>query len=297
MKQTHARWACLLIFSFTASAFPAETLRFEFKDLDAPDSPFKYQGKHAEKYGKVDGKGLLMTLPAERTTNESLGLGGKFTLSGDFQVTLRYEILHFQDPPPPYGTGAALWMRFDGEPRLGAVVTRTRRPEGDRFVANRITTNEKGGDKYNPTFFPAKSNFGRLRVARIGKTIQYEVEDGDSNEFTRLYQWEATDADVLNLFPQATSSAQIGAVTVRFIDIEVRADSIERSGERGPIRKTVRKDIPPQQPTEADFARMDKENEQAASRKWNLLLVGAIGIGVFVLGLLLFLRGRNKEST
>jgi hypothetical protein len=288
------RWPQLAAFSMlliVMSASASETLKFEFKDFNSPGAPYKFQGQNAEQFGVIDGKGLVMKLPAERGNGESLGVRGKFEVAGDFQITLRYEILFVQNPAPQNGCGAAIWVRFAGEPRLGATVTRTHRPEGERFVANKITTNEKGGEKYNPTFFPATENFGRIRLVRIGKLVKYYAADGDAVDFKHLFDWEANDGNITNLFIQATTGGLPAAVTVRLLDIEIVADQLPKLGSWAG-RNIAKVAVPTPNENSTDPLPAPEPLVSPTPRKIWIFVAGAL-ILVVVIGIVVFRRQKS----
>jgi hypothetical protein len=177
-----------------------------------------------------DGRGLVLTLPANRTELDSVGLQARFRISGDFEITLAYENLSQGDPAPATGAGVQLLLRLDAKEPVGASLTRLKKPIGQVFGANVLSVSPEGKDRFDTQNFPAKAAWGRLRLARTGPTLRFLVADG-TEEFVELRSHEIGTEDVRLLRLFVTSGREAIPVQARLTALSIRSDSVPNQPE------------------------------------------------------------------
>jgi len=65
----------------------------------------KMFGPDLDRTARRDGKGLRITLRKDRKTKGAVGIETQFSISGDFEITLAYEILSVNKPKSGMGAG------------------------------------------------------------------------------------------------------------------------------------------------------------------------------------------------
>jgi hypothetical protein len=201
-------------------------------------------------------------------------------LSGDFDVSLGYELLAVGGPLEKYGVAVELKVWFDVPTPLYALLFRTRRPYGDRFFTFRVRKKPDGGDDYlDGKEVVSSKPQGRLRLVRTGSKLHYLISEGGN--YRELQSFEIGTADVWRVQAQATTIWTPTLFDTRFTDFNVQADRIQD--------QTPRADPEPSSPGE----------ETAVSKGWlHVVLFGGLAVllALFGLGSWLSLRRRSAVS-
>src|SRR5687767_13644770 len=100
--RNQASWlGCMLAIPLCASIasaqggkqFSAKEYREPFKGAPANPDDFTFFGPEANEFVKYEPQGLRITLPGAAKPRPNTGLQSKFGIKGDFELTLRYELL------------------------------------------------------------------------------------------------------------------------------------------------------------------------------------------------------------
>src|SRR5262245_41373677 len=106
----------LLMFAALA---PAQTAARDFhqdlRDRQPPSPSLKLIGPKADTRIKSEDAGLRITPPTTGGQTKGWGVSPKFRISGDFQVTARYELLTLEPPEKGKWAGVALSVAPTGE--------------------------------------------------------------------------------------------------------------------------------------------------------------------------------------
>src|SRR5438128_2650508 len=75
----------------------------DFRNKDNLDANFKLVGPEAAKRVKPEPEGLRITLPAKQKNPDAVGVAPKFSIKGDVEITVGYEILQADQPKEGWG--------------------------------------------------------------------------------------------------------------------------------------------------------------------------------------------------
>src|SRR5262249_15620420 len=124
--------------------------------------------------------------PADRP---SVGVGSHFGIQGDFEITVRYEILKEPEPADSgVQTRFAIAVTLDkpnSKQDQAAINYRIIPSKGSQYFAWLSTKDEVTG-KPQPLMkgVPAKAKTGQLRMVRSGKIVSFFTAEGNDSEFT-----------------------------------------------------------------------------------------------------------------
>jgi len=169
-------------------------------------------GPDAERAMNQNSDGLLVTLPAARADTRAVGLSPQFHISGDFEITVSYEIVSADTPSSGGGAGVGVWGRIGSATMALAHLKRT---DGkNAFVAR-----APGGAEARAT----AAKRGRLRVVRTGSDLSFLAAEGDGERFEELHHASAPTDDVSVTRISASTSDAACNLIVKFVDLRVRA--------------------------------------------------------------------------
>jgi len=176
-----------------------------------------------------DAQGLRITLPANRPDKRAVGVSPQFAISGDFEITVGYEILSADEPPSGFGAGVGVWGQIRSAPPQMINVARLERPgKGSGFVA--IFAHEHDADgkrdfKQKPLTGGA-GGVGRIRLARTGSELSVLVGEGESEELDELHRVSVRRGDVKPLRVSVSTNNVASSLSVRLVDLRIRADQL-----------------------------------------------------------------------
>lgn len=192
---------------------------------------FELLGFGAKECVKYEDDGLRITMPAGKS-RPPIGVGTKFGLKGDFDVSVSYEV--FQEPEQAdaglsnTGTRISLTLKLDGASE--AAIRRKITPEIPVHILAWRTIRPAGETKQLPkgANFPVTQKTGRLRLQRKGTELSYYLAEGDDKEFKLLttFAFVADDIQTIQLSGHATSPK--AALDARFKDLHVQAAALPR---------------------------------------------------------------------
>jgi len=241
-------------------------------------SPLSLFGPTAESTARTDSRGLHLSLPAGREDTNPVGLDLMKRLSGDFDVSFGYELLAVGGPLQKYGVAVELKVWFDLPTPLYALLVRTRRTYGDRFITFRVRKGPDGKEDFlDGKEVVATRPQGRLRLVRTGSKLHYLTSEGGA--YRELQSFEIGTADVWRVQAQATTIWTPILLDTRFTDFNVQADQIQDH--------TARADPEPLPPSE----------EMAVSKGWlRVVLFAGLAALLALLGLGAWLSLRRRSG-
>ncbi len=204
-----------------------------FKGPPKKAEDFTLMGADASKCVKFEPEGLRITMPAGKTRAPT-GVATRFGLTGDFEITVRYEIL--QEPEPVDAGSLAVGTRISLRVNLnaaGAHEASIRRKVSPNLPAHILTfrslrrVGDSEPDKMESTF-PVKEKTGKFRLVRSGADITYYLAEGPDGDFTRLATYSVGADDVKNVQIYGQSSSPTAALDARFTQLHIRAGSLPR---------------------------------------------------------------------
>ena len=227
-------------------------------------------GGDADEVARLEADGLRITMPPTRTRTGPVGVALTVSLSGDFEITGRYEILSADPPPRGNGVGVALNVAPDGDLQQFGKVGRFLRPgEGSVYVVESWNREQPGNSHCDCT--PSQVRTGRLRLVREGSTLHYLAADESSDEFRELAKREFTKEDVgLARFVVNNSGSPAG-IDARLLELKVRSGGLVPQGPFDPSKAGV-----------------------AVAEALGLGLPLLVGVAV---GVVLYVRRRRKAGT
>jgi hypothetical protein len=208
-----------------------EQFHFQFNHGIENQPFFKLTGPNAMRAVQTDARGLRITLPAQRSQPGPVGVEPRFQLHGDFEITLSYELLAAEAPPPPMGAGVVLRLRFDDSPSRTVTLTRVRRRDQnessmDQFATNLVTPGPDGKNNISTKLFPAHNMQGQLRLIRSGETLHFLVSDGPNSAFQEVRAIPIGTDDVKTLQAQCATGGREGSVDARLLALDIRSGQL-----------------------------------------------------------------------
>jgi hypothetical protein len=220
-------------------------------------------------------EGLRIRLPAQREQpGAGVGVHTRFVVSGDFEITLSYDLLAVEKPARGRGSGVSLYLEIGSPWQAAATLARvTRVKEGESYVVWRGLRDgpAKGNDRVQT--FPAKVRSGKLRLTRTGSSLRYSVAEGDAGVFRGLAQVDFITSDVDSIRFAANTGESPTALDIRLHALQIRAAGLPTGG-RG----------------------VGPDNQRARGWLFWMLLLGAATLVVTWAGLWLWQRSRTKAD-
>jgi hypothetical protein len=191
---------------------------------------FHWHGLEPQRCVEFEPAGLRITLPAGHPGKRmGTGIGLNTTVKGDFEVTIRYEILNEpQTAEAGDATGLFVWVDLNKPKGLNrGFVSRVTRQGQKQFVTWYHLAREapeKPVSVLRP--FPAKENSGRLRLVRTGSVLHHYVAEGADDEFMLLQQHPFGMEDLQAIRWGGQTGDAKASLEGRFLDLHIRADGL-----------------------------------------------------------------------
>ena len=123
--------------------------------------------------------GMRMTFQADRASLAPAGLSTRCDFSGDFEVSMSYQMLSVQNPTKGYGSGVNIWLQFKSNKNHIAKIAHYHRPrDGNVFFLDfRVGEVEES----NVEMIPTSESEGRIALKREGSNLVFLAGplDGD----------------------------------------------------------------------------------------------------------------------
>lgn len=183
-------------------------------------------------------QGLVVTLPVDKPGKAEAGVGTKFKVGGDFEITVSYELLDLSQPEKGYGTGVRLRLvKAEGLYRR-ADLSRSIKTSGLHRFTSAVWTKVK--EQWNPIVehYSAEHDSGRLRLSRRGSILIYAVADGDTGEFREVRQAEFGPEVLTAIEFLGDTGESTMPMSVRLTNLSIVADELP-FGLPAPQRKSI----------------------------------------------------------
>jgi hypothetical protein len=213
----------LLLYATAATAQSAQEFSVDFRTGQALPPALKLFGPNPARFVKQEAGGLRVTFPANRPGKQPVGLSPRFAVGGDFEITLRYEILVAQQPETGYGVGTNIYLVV-GKPLVEAAgLARYEHPKkGSVYVINRTWVAHQDKVRQHIKTVPTQVKTGQLRLKRSGAILHYLVADGPSSTFRELHQAKFSPDDLQTVRFTANTGGARAALDVRFLELTIR---------------------------------------------------------------------------
>jgi len=216
----------LVLSAASVSSSLAAEYRVDFRDGNFDNRQLRLIGAGSSGLVKPGPSGLLTSVPAGVDIKE-VGFTTKCLIKGDFEITASYEILGLAPPTSGYGVGACIHLVAVSKEEHAATLSRLKRvEEGDVYAAHTAWYADGGKREHLLRLFHTKADFGKLRLVRIGNTLEYSVADEKSEEFRQLRRVAFTDADVELVRVSVNRNGARSAASVLWKDFTIRAAEI-----------------------------------------------------------------------
>jgi hypothetical protein len=207
---------------------PERYLSLKGKPEDRDD--LKLFGPKADESILFEPEGLRIKLPAGSKERPETGLLIPMPGRGDFEVTVRYEILSEPTVAAAAKQPTKLLLRVCLERKDWTVAGLARRVVSDKGV--QLTTwtirekDEVTGQK-RPFHreYEALAKVGQMRIVRTGSEASFFVAEGPDAEFKSLFQCPFGDEDLRSIELIGATGSPKTALDVRFTDLRVRMGS------------------------------------------------------------------------
>lgn len=187
---------------------------------------FHWHGLEPQGCVKFEPAGLRITLPAGHPGKRmGTGIGINTTVKGDFEITLRYEIL-MEPQDAEDATGLFVWVDLN-KPKMNRGFVGRMTQQGKQFVTWYHLSHEapeKPVDVLRQ--FPAKESSGRLRLVRTGPVLYHYVAEGADDEFRLLQQHPFGMEDLQAIRWGGQTGGPKASLEGRFLDVHIRADEL-----------------------------------------------------------------------
>jgi hypothetical protein len=206
---------------------PPVVIDQDYRGGRSPVEPVVAFGPNAERVCRPDEKGWRITLPADRPEPGAVGLVTTTPLHGDFEIVVRYEILHADQPRAGNGVGLELYLLTQTRTKEAMGFSRLQRVvQGEVHTWSRMTTSPEG-KRLSKTVNVATDNMsGRLRVTRRGtEAILWASEEG-SDDFRELTRMPLGSEDVVLVRASAYTGNIPYALDLRIVELKIRTENL-----------------------------------------------------------------------
>ncbi len=171
--------------------------------------------------------GLRIALRAKRPEPGAVGVTPQFQISGDFEITVGYQLLAAETPDSGLGTGVKLWGRIESDDQQAMTLAHLVRPNGDpRILALMARVDKDDQRVLDERFHEATERRGQLRISRVGSELLFSVAEGLSDEFVEFHRAPVGSGDVKTLRISANTHDVPVAVSICLTDLRIRADRL-----------------------------------------------------------------------
>ncbi len=171
--------------------------------------------------------GLRIALRAKRPELGAVGVTPQFQISGDFEITVGYQLLAAETPDSGLGTGVKIWGQIESVDQQAMTLAHLVRPRGDpQILALMARIDEDDQRVVDQRSHEAVERRGQLRISRVGSELLFSVAEGLSDEFVEIHRTTVDTGDVKTLRISANTHDVPVAVSVCLTDLQIRADRL-----------------------------------------------------------------------
>ena len=201
-----AIWACLrfvlvlqilwAIPPIGSGALGAE-YEVDFSNSRFDNARLRLMGPGAPTLVRPSPDGLVISMPRGSNADE-VGFAPRFSLRGDFEITLQYELLQIAQPKEGYGVGPTVYIITVSEEEDAATVGRMHRVEEGQVHSTHLarTPGGEGRRHHDVRFFENDTRRGLLRLTRVGDQLRFAASAGGEADFRTLRELRFSTGDV-----------------------------------------------------------------------------------------------------
>jgi hypothetical protein len=210
----------------TAGEMKAE-LKVDGTNPQALRTRFSTYGYHPRQSAFVEGDAVRIRLPEGVKGVGQTGVYSFFSLAGDCEVTLSYELINVPAPKGGYGTGVGLALDAGETVGRGSIQRVVREKEGNGYALDSVLMGSGGKAQQDEDRFVAvKAKKGRLGLRRVKKELIFLAADTPTGELQEIERLPFTDRTIQAVRFYADPGGSPTAVDVRIRQIEVHAEEI-----------------------------------------------------------------------
>ena len=173
-------------------------------------------------------EGLQITLPSGRADVGAVGVQPKFRMSGDFEITVLYEMGDVEPPGSGIGSGVKIWGKIASTPPQMTTLAHLVSPTNEaRWVSIFAPEGPGKNLQFRDQRLPPDLKTGRLRLIRTGNVLSFQMAAGkEEGPFQELYRTDVKPDDVEVVRIQANTHGASSGVGLRLLKLTVRADRL-----------------------------------------------------------------------
>jgi hypothetical protein len=257
---------------------------------------FGLVGPDADQCIRFEPEGLRITLPRDAPADRpNVALSTGLAVQGNFEITLRYELLKEPSPHDTGKRGARLHLLalLDKPGWSRGVISRQVVANGQpSYATGSVLVNEDPG-RSPPKWklIPTRTKTGCLRMVRRGSVMSYYVSEGDNPEFRFLHDFPFSNEDLKDVRIVGEGGGNgddKGILDARITDLRVRANAVSAGAlmeDAAPLAALA--------PPAPDAPQVLEEQRQSGAG-W-LVLLGVAAAGLFAASFLcVFLSWRLR---
>jgi hypothetical protein len=207
-------------------ALPKE-FAIDFRGGQFPASDLRWTGGAEEATIEPEERGLRITVPANRTRKDPVGLVLMSAVKGNFEVTTGYDIVRADRPKTGGGVGFELYILTETAAQDAIAFSRIKRTDDTEVhFCGRMTT-VAGKRQHSTNMFPATGSSGRLRLTRNGAEVIFSAADGNGDDFQELWRCDLGTEDLKMVRVCAYTGHALESVDVRLVDLKVRSENLD----------------------------------------------------------------------
>jgi hypothetical protein len=235
MKPTDSLLLALAVGMLTTAALAGgDTLPAPTRELDLSRNGRLFD-QFFQRFGYRDGqsvvpeaRGVRLQIPAAKDAGIA-GYQSSFSLVGDFEVAVDFEVVAM--PRPTGGYGVSMGVTLDAGAPVGSIslvrgLASDGRPQFTIVRGTPVITDGAESTKYETDAFPASQPRGRIILRREGAEVACLATDGMGGQPTEFKRVPYTDHRVRYVKLHADTGGSPTGVTGRFTGVTVRAQEL-----------------------------------------------------------------------
>jgi serine/threonine protein kinase len=214
-------------------AYPQEVF-WSLKGKAEKGPPLELIGPDAESCVHFEANGLRIVMPRGQPEEGPMaGVTANVAVQGDFEITVRYEILQEPDHSDGAHRPMRLWLtaHVDDEHDSHALISRIRWKDGRPRYGMWLRVWNNKDTEPGPVIgkqVPTDAKAGSLRLVRVGANLRYAAAEGARPELVKLHELPFTDAALKGVRLVCGVGGRDSSLDVRFTDLHIRAASLPR---------------------------------------------------------------------
>jgi serine protease Do len=172
-----------------------------------------------------DEKGLSISCPAGRQKlRQDTGLYTEFSIRGDFEVMVSFEILKADRPSAGTGVGPVLVASDQYGANAVSLACRLL-PDGKTMFLSDRSQRVQGKATHKVNSLPSAAMTGKLRLERRGALVRCRICEGDNPEFVTVAELPFGRADVHTISVCGSTGESDSGLELRLLEFTVRAEA------------------------------------------------------------------------